>query len=148
MLWRTFPPKQQSVYFAIIFPYFSLWQFFFLTYYIDNSRLCSKFQYLLQVKLYSQLLNGDIIHIIYLNCIYTSWTAIARLIISQLYSQLYSVSKCQFLTRPNVLIVLLGYIDLFQFKWQHEMNIWEGLPYLYHFILLYLFLKHIAIVTN
>ena len=52
------------------------------------SRFCSKFQYLLKVKLtvtsyYSQL------HIMYLNCIYTSWRAIGRLIMSQLYCLQY-----------------------------------------------------------
>ena len=31
------------------------------------------------------------------------------------------------LTRPIVLI--LKYIDVFQSEWQHEKNIWEGLPY-------------------
>ena len=30
------------------------------------------------------------------------------------------------LTRLNVLIILLEYIDLFQSEWQHEANIWEG----------------------
>ena len=56
----------------------------FLTYYAQD--FAQSFNILLKVKLYSQLLNSDIIHIIYLNCIYTSWTAIARLIMSQLYS--------------------------------------------------------------
>ena len=45
------------------------------------SIFCSKLSYIA-----SYVLNIDIIHIMYLNCIYTSWTAIARLIISQLYS--------------------------------------------------------------
>ena len=32
------------------------------------------------------------------------------------------------LTRPNMLNILLEYIDLFQSKCKHETNIWEGLP--------------------
>ena len=35
----------------------------------------------------------------------------------------------------------------FQSEWQHETTIWEGLPALYHSILLY-FILSIAIVTN
>ena len=31
-----------------------------------------------------------------------------------------------FLTKPNVLIVLLDYIDLFHSEWQHETNILGG----------------------
>ena len=27
---------------------------------------------------------------------------------------------------PNVLIIILEYIDLLQSEWQHETNIWEG----------------------
>ena len=50
-------------------------------------------------------------------------------------------------TRPNVLIVLLEYINLFQSEWQHEATIWEGYPALCHYILLY-FIIGIAIVTN
>ena len=46
----------------------------------------------------------------------------------QLVIELYDVTECQFLTRPNVLIVLLEYIDLQQSEWQHETNILEGLP--------------------
>ena len=34
----------------------------------------------------------------------------------------------QILMRPIVPIVLLEYIDLFQFEWLHETNIWDGLP--------------------
>ena len=89
--------RQGSVYFAFIFTYFSFWQLFFTE--LLCSRFCSKFQYFAQIKLYSQLLNSDIIHIIYLNCIilYTLWTAIAGLIMSQLYSCMLSVNiktKC------------------------------------------------------
>ena len=32
------------------------------------------------------------------------------------------------LARPNVLIVLLEYINFFQFEWQHETDFWERLP--------------------
>ena len=46
----------------------------------------------------------------------------------KLVIELYAVSKCQFLTRPNVLIVLLEHIDLFQSEWQLETDIWEWLP--------------------
>ena len=34
----------------------------------------------------------------------------------------------EILTRPNLLIVLLEYIDCFQSEWQHEPNILQGLP--------------------
>ena len=33
------------------------------------------------------------------------------------------VSKCQFLARPNVLIVQLEYNNLFQSEWQHDITI-------------------------
>ena len=46
----------------------------------------------------------------------------------ELVVYLCGVSTCQFLTRLDVLTVLLGYIDLFQSEWQYETNIWEGLP--------------------
>ena len=56
----------------------------------------------------SQLLNSDIIHI------YTSWTAIARLITSYLYARMLLVINANSnKTRPDVLTVLLEYIDLF-----------------------------------
>ena len=75
---------------------------------------------------------------------------------------------------PNVLVVLLEYIDLFQSEWQRETNIWEsrvarplffsapctknsglatrdyiweGYPAIYHSILLY-FILSIGIITN
>ena len=53
-----------------------------------------------------------------------SLTAIARLIV-----KLMSTVK---LTRPNVLIVLLEYIDSFQSKWKHETIM--GCPILYYSI--------------
>ena len=46
-----------------------------------------------------------------------------------------------------MLIVLLEYIDLFQSEWQHETNIWEGYPAIYHSILLH-FILSIGIITN
>ena len=57
------------------------------------------------------------------------------------------VSKYKFLTRTKVLIVLLEYIDLFQSEWQHETNIWEGLPCPLLFYIA-VFDLSIAIVTN
>ena len=78
-----FIQEQGLVYFAFIFTYFSFWQFFFLAYYAQD--FARSFNILLKVKLY-RLLNSDTIHIIYLNCIDTSWTAIARLIMSQFYT--------------------------------------------------------------
>ena len=48
----------------------------------------------------------------------------------------------QFLTKPNVMIVLLEYIDLFQSEWQHETNIWEGLPYSLPFYIAVFYFKH------
>ena len=66
----------------------------------------------------------------------------------ELVIELCGVSKCQFLTRPNVMISLLEYIDLFQSELQHEANILEGLyPALYHSILLY-FILSIATLIN
>ena len=55
--------------------------------------------------------------------------------------------NAKFLTKPNVMIVLLEYIDLFQSEWQHETNIWEGLPssLLFYIVVFYF---SIAIVTN
>ena len=62
--------------------------------------------------------------------------------------KLYGLSKCHFLKRSNVLIVLLEYIDLFQSEGQHETNIWEGLPCPLPFYIAVFHYKHIAIVTN
>ena len=66
----------------------------FLTYYAQD--FARSFNILLKVQLYSQLLNSDIIHIINLNCIYSLWKTIARLIMSQLYS-------CMLLVNVNFL---------------------------------------------
>ena len=56
-------------------------------------------------------------------------------------------TKFQFLTRPNVVIVLLEFIDLLQFEGQHETNIWEGLPCPLPFYIAVFHFKHIAIMT-
>ena len=79
--------------------------------------------------------------------IVTSYTYIPKLYTNIIVSYSYTDSKCQLLTRPNVLIVLLEYIDLFQSKYQHETIIWEGCPVLYHSILLY-FILSMATVVN
>ena len=50
----------------------------------------------------------------------------------------YTDSKCQLLTRPNV----LEYIDLFQSKRQHETIIWEGLPCCLLFYIAVFYFKH------
>ena len=132
--------------FWFIFTYSSFWQFLLLTYYAQD--FARNFNILLKVKLYTQLHNSDIIHIIYPNCIYTSWRAIARLIISQVIQLavmlLYGVFKCQFLIRPNVLIVLLEYIDLID---NMKQTFGRGYASLSHSLLLY-FILSIATVTN
>ena len=46
----------------------------------------------------------------------TLYTYIPKLYTNIIVSYSYTDSKCQLLTRPNVLIVLLEYIDLFQSK--------------------------------
>ena len=111
-------------------------QYFFLTYHVQY------FAQRFASQLYSQALNSDIIPQLHIY-IMDNYSYIEY----GLVIQLYGVSKCQFLTRPNVLTVLLEYIDLFQFEWQHKIDIWEGLPCLYHSILLY-FILWIAIVVN
>ena len=65
----------------------------------------------------------------------------------ELVIYLYSVSTCQFLTRLDMLTVLLEYIKLFQSEWQHETNIWEGLPCPLPFYIAVVHLN-IAIVAN
>ena len=52
----------------------------------------------------------------------------------------------QFLTIPNVLVVLLEYIDLFNLRGSMKETFGSGYPALYHSILLY-FILSIAIVT-
>ena len=42
----------------------------------------------------------------------------------------------------NVLIILLEYINLFQSEWQHETNIWEGLPCALPFYIAVFHFKH------
>ena len=49
--------------------------------------------------------------------------------------------------RPNVLTVLLEYIDILKSEWEHKINIWEGHPALCYAILLY-FILNLAIVAN
>ena len=49
--------------------------------------------------------------------------------------------------RPNVLIVLLEYIDLFNLKGNMKQIFGRGYPALYHSLLLY-FILSITIVTN
>ena len=51
------------------------------------------------------------------------------------------ISKCQYLTSQNVLIVLLEYIDLFQSEWQHETTFVRVYPAFYHSTLVYLTLS-------
>ena len=122
--------NQGLVYFAFILPIFLSGNFF-----SDQlcSRFCSKFNISLKlsyIQLASLLLNSDItathqwyVHQLHIHIInsysYTDY---------ELVIQLCGIYKCQFLTRSNVLIVLLEYIDLSQSKWQYETNIWEGLP--------------------
>ena len=60
---------------------------------------------------------------------------------------MFGVSKCQFLTRPNVLIVLLKYIDLFCLSGNMKQTFGRGYHALYHSVLLY-FILSIAIATN
>ena len=48
------------------------------------------------------------------------------------------------LTRPNVLIVLLDYIDYYNLSGQHETNIWEGLPFPLLFYIAVFHFKHIC----
>ena len=107
---------QGSVYFAFIFTCFNFLSgnSFFQPISLDFTQC---FNILL-----TKLLNSDIIHIINIPQLHKSWRAIVILIISQLYG----VSKSPFLTKPNVLIVLLDYIDLFDSEWQHETNISGG----------------------
>ena len=54
------------------------------------------------------------------SCIASYLTVLSYTYIHKLYTNIdrysQSDSKCQLLTRPNVLIVLLEYIDLFQSK--------------------------------
>ena len=42
------------------------------------------------------------------------------------------VTNTCILTGPNMLIILLGYIDIFQsqLQWQYKTNVWKGLPIL------------------
>ena len=47
-------------------------------------------------------------------------------------------------TRQDVLTVLLEYIDLFQSEWQHETNVYEGLPCPLPF---YIAVVHLRIAT-
>ena len=129
---------QVSVYFAFILSLFLSGNSFFLSYYAQY--FAQRFNILLKVELYNQLLNSDITHI-YLNCIYTSWTAIARLIMSYLYSCAVLVNVT-FLTRPNALIVLLKYTDLFQSEQQNETKVWEGLPFLLPYYVTVFHFKH------
>ena len=74
--------------------------------------------------------------------VYIPWTSIATLII-----KLYGVDKCHFLTRANVLTVLLEYIDLFNLSGNMKQTFGRGYPALYHSILLH-FLLIIAIITK
>ena len=74
--------------------------------------------------------------------------------ISKLYTNIIdsaavnsSSSKCQLLTRPNILIVLLEYLDLFSPSDNMKQPFGRGCPVLYHSILLYFSLS-LATVAN
>ena len=79
----------------------------------------------------------------------TSYTHIPKLSINiiDMYSCSQTYSKCQLLTRPNVLIVLLEYIDLFNPSDNMKQSFGRGCPVLYHSTLLY-FILSVAIVAN
>ena len=72
----TVPVRDQDKSILLFFSYFSFWHSFILTYYVQS--FTQSFNILLKVQLYSQLLNSDIMHIIFLICIYTPWAAISQ----------------------------------------------------------------------
>ena len=57
-------------------------------------------------------------------------------------TQIPAVTNLKLITKPNVLIALLEYIDYFQSEWQHETNIWEGLPFPLLFCITVFHFKH------
>ena len=79
--------------------------------------------------------------------IVTSYTYIPKLHTNIIVSYSYTDSKCQLLTRPNVLIVLLEYIDFFNPSDKLKQSFGRGCPALYHSILLY-FILSMAIVAK
>ena len=77
----------------------------------------------------------------------TSCTYIPKLYANIIDSYSYFDSERQLLTRPNVLIVLLEYIDLFNPSDNMKHSFGRGYPVLYHSILLY-FILSLAVVAN
>ena len=77
----------------------------------------------------------------------TLYTYIPKLHTNIIVSYNYTGSKCQLLTRPNVPIVLLEYINLFQSNDNKKQSFEKACPVLYHSILLY-FILSMAIVAN
>ena len=114
----------------------------FLTYYAQYFKLYGHWPA-------TYIINNDIIHIIYipqLHNVHIHTMDSYSLTHYELVIYRCGVSKCQSLTRPNVLNVLLEYINLFDLSDNMQQPFRTGCPVLYHFVLLY-FILSIAIAT-